>query len=167
MASGAAYSGRAARWSNSGCATSVLQPAVSRRRSKPSCIALSQNRGSPDPMRRLQSANAEQRTDEGPDRLRGTERRNGIRREADLAQRLAEVEALALANRHELNLQFQRMAHMQADLDRALRSTHSMPSRSLCEQMEVGDQESRSSGRPAGSQRALAAKPPRFVNDPT
>jgi hypothetical protein len=81
-------------------------------------------------MRRLQSPNAEQRTDEGPDRLRGTERRNAIRREADLAQRLAEVEALALADRHELNVQFQRMAHMQADLDRALRSTRSMPSRS-------------------------------------
>jgi hypothetical protein len=101
-------------------------------------------------MRRHPSPNAERQTDGRPDRLRGAERRNGIRREADLTQRLAEVEALALANRHELNVQFQRIAHLQAGLDRALRSTGRMPSRSsfLDEQIEAGDHESRTSGAP-------------------
>jgi hypothetical protein len=63
---------------------------------------------------------------------------------------LAAVEALALANRRELNVQFQRIAHMQADLDRILRSTGSMPSRSsfLDEQIEVGHQQTLPSGAP-------------------
>ena len=101
-------------------------------------------------MRRHQSPNPDRQTDGRPDRLRATERRNGIRREADLTQRLAEVEALALANRRELNVQFQRIAHMQADLDRALRSTGSMPSRSsfLDAQIEVGDQQGRTNRAP-------------------
>jgi len=98
-------------------------------------------------MRRHQGRNTERQTDGRPDHLRGTERRNGIRREADLTQRLAEVEALALANRRELNVQFQRIAQMQADFDRALRSTGSMPSglSFLDAQIEIGDPQGRTS----------------------
>ena len=50
-------------------------------------------------------------------RLREAERRQETRRVADLERRLAETEELARSNRRELDLQFQRIAQMQADLD--------------------------------------------------
>jgi hypothetical protein len=52
---------------------------------------------------------------------------------------LAEVEALSSASRRELNLQFQRIAHMQADLDLVLRSARSTPPAHRHEQNETGD----------------------------
>jgi hypothetical protein len=39
---------------------------------------------------------------------------------------LAEIEDIARANRRELQLQFQRIAHMQADLDRLLKQAGAM-----------------------------------------
>jgi hypothetical protein len=66
-------------------------------------------------MRKNQNANATSAA--GTKRLRLADRRNGTRRAADLERRLAETEALARANRRELDLQFQRMAQMQAELD--------------------------------------------------
>jgi len=63
-------------------------------------------------------------------RARIGDRRQGSRRAEDLERRLADVEDLARANRRELQLQFQRMAQMQADLDRLLKPAHSMPAHS-------------------------------------
>jgi hypothetical protein len=51
---------------------------------------------------------------QGENRTRTTDRRQGARRTEDLERRLAEVEDIARANRRELHLQFQRIAHMQA-----------------------------------------------------
>ena len=66
-------------------------------------------------------------TDDGNgNRPRMGDRRKGSRRAEDLERRLAEVEDIARANRRELHLQFQRMAHMQADLDR-LMTTRPLP----------------------------------------
>jgi phage host-nuclease inhibitor protein Gam len=45
------------------------------------------------------------------------DRRPAIRRVADLQRRVTEVEELARANRRELELQFRRMADMQAEID--------------------------------------------------
>ena len=45
------------------------------------------------------------------------ERRSDLRRTEDLIRRLVEVEELARANRRELELQFRRMADMQAEID--------------------------------------------------
>ena len=64
------------------------------------------------------------------DRPRVGDRRKGSRRAEDLERRLAEVEDIARANRRELHLQFQRMAHMQADLDRLMKATRSSPATS-------------------------------------
>ena len=61
--------------------------------------------------------NAEAASGDGAKRPRAANRRDGTRRAADLDQRLAATEELARANRRELDLQFQRMAQMQADLD--------------------------------------------------
>jgi hypothetical protein len=63
-------------------------------------------------------------------RARQGDRRHGSRRAEDLERRLAEVEDLARANRRELHLQFQRMAHMQADLDRLMKTARSLPTTS-------------------------------------
>ena len=49
------------------------------------------------------------------------ERRASLRREADVERRLGDVEDLAKANRRELDLQFRRMADLQAELDKLLR----------------------------------------------
>jgi hypothetical protein len=62
-------------------------------------------------------------------RSRGGDRRNGFRRAEDLERRLAELEELARANQRELHLQFQRMAHMQAELDSILRPATPLTSR--------------------------------------
>lgn len=60
---------------------------------------------------------AEPTPGDGAKQVRGAERRSGTRLAADLERRLAETEELARANRRELDLQFQRIAQMQADLD--------------------------------------------------
>jgi hypothetical protein len=59
------------------------------------------------------------------------DRRTGSRRAEDLERRLAEVEHLTRANRRELELQFQRMAHMQAELDMLLRLAREAPARPI------------------------------------
>jgi len=46
------------------------------------------------------------------------DRRNRLRRDADMQQRLSDVEELARANRRELDLQFSRMAEMQVEIDK-------------------------------------------------
>jgi hypothetical protein len=74
--------------------------------------------------------NAERTSGEGAKQPRVTDRRKGARRTEDLERRLVEVENLARANRRELELQFQRMAHMQADLDMLLRIARSVAARS-------------------------------------
>ena len=45
------------------------------------------------------------------------ERRAELRRAEDIVRRLTEVEELARANRRELELQFRRIADMQAEID--------------------------------------------------
>jgi hypothetical protein len=45
------------------------------------------------------------------------ERRGDLRRTEDLARRITEVEEVCRANRRELDLQFRRMADMQAEVD--------------------------------------------------
>ena len=49
------------------------------------------------------------------------ERRDTPRRKEDVLRRLCEVEEMARANRRELELQFRRIADMQADIDRLKR----------------------------------------------
>jgi hypothetical protein len=46
------------------------------------------------------------------------DRRNRLRRDADMQRRLSDVEELARANRRELDLQFSRMAEIQVELDK-------------------------------------------------
>ena len=46
------------------------------------------------------------------------ERRAPSPREADTLRRVTEVEALAARNRYDLDLQFRRIAEMQAELDK-------------------------------------------------
>jgi hypothetical protein len=46
------------------------------------------------------------------------ERRATLRRDADIQRRLLETEEMARANRRELELQFRRMADMQAEIDK-------------------------------------------------
>jgi len=78
--------------------------------------------------REMMRNNQHQGTHDGDgNRPRLGDRRKGSRRAEDLERRLAEVEEVARANRRELHLQFQRMAHMQADLDRLMKSTRSLP----------------------------------------
>jgi len=64
---------------------------------------------------------------------RSDDRRVALRRATDLERRLADIEHLARASQRELDLQFKRMAHIQADLDRVLRelslSTHTAATR--------------------------------------
>ena len=48
--------------------------------------------------------------------------RAGSRGQTDLYARLAKVEEIARSNRRELDLQFQRIAQMQAALDRLLKN---------------------------------------------
>ena len=50
-----------------------------------------------------------------------SERRSTLRREAVIKRRLADVEEMARANRRELELQFRRMADIQAELDKLKR----------------------------------------------
>jgi hypothetical protein len=76
------------------------------------------------------NSNGERMSGDGAKQPRVADRRMGARRTEDLEQRLVEVENLARANRRELELQFQRMAHMQADLDMLLRIARSVPARS-------------------------------------
>jgi hypothetical protein len=47
-----------------------------------------------------------------------TVRRPVLRRDADMLRRLRDVEEMARANRRELELQFRRIADIQAELDR-------------------------------------------------
>ena len=78
--------------------------------------------------REMMRNNQHQGTHDGDgNRPRLGDRRKGSRRAEDLERRLAEVEEVARANRRELHLQFQRMAHMQADLDRLTKSSRSLP----------------------------------------
>jgi len=52
-------------------------------------------------------------------RVRATaERRADVRRAEDVVRRLTEVGELARANRRELELQFRRIADMQAEIDK-------------------------------------------------
>jgi hypothetical protein len=53
-------------------------------------------------------------------------RRATLRRDVDILQRLTELEDLARANRRELDLQFRRMADMQAQIDQ-LKKRHGSP----------------------------------------
>lgn len=45
-------------------------------------------------------------------------RRSSVKPDAELLRRLTDVEEMARANRRELELQFQRMAQMQVELDK-------------------------------------------------
>jgi hypothetical protein len=45
------------------------------------------------------------------------DKRNQLRREADIRRRLSAVEDLARANRRELEVQFRRIASMQVEID--------------------------------------------------
>jgi hypothetical protein len=57
------------------------------------------------------------------------ERRGSVRRQLDLIRRLTELEEWVRANRRELELQFQRMAQMQADIERLKHVQVTLPSR--------------------------------------
>jgi hypothetical protein len=61
---------------------------------------------------------------------RGSDRRNTLRRTADLERRLAEMEEHVRASRRELDLQFQRMAQIQVDLDLLMKLVRGTPARS-------------------------------------
>jgi hypothetical protein len=76
---------------------------------------------------------------DGAKQPRVADRRTGSRRAEDLERRLAEVEHLARANRRELELQFQRMAHMQAELDMLLRLAREAPARSSVRHGKIDD----------------------------
>ena len=49
------------------------------------------------------------------------ERRAELRRDEDIVRRLSEVEEMARANRRELELQFRRIADMQAEIDQLMK----------------------------------------------
>lgn len=53
-----------------------------------------------------------------PKRRLAPDRRGGFRRDEDVARRLTDLEETVRANRRELELQFRRMAHMQAEIDK-------------------------------------------------
>ena len=72
-------------------------------------------------------SNADRMSGDEARQPRGADRRTGSRRAEDLERRLTEVEHLTRANRRELELQFQRMAHMQAELDMLLRLAREAP----------------------------------------
>lgn len=65
------------------------------------------------------------------------DRRLSARRVEDLERRLTDAENLTRANRRELDLQFQRMAQMQADIDALLKAARSSAPTSRMPQLET------------------------------